>query len=50
LFFADDMVILGLTPQDLQNYLNKLYEYCNKWGLGVNVPKTNIVGFRPIEK
>jgi hypothetical protein len=27
LLFADGMVILGLTPQNLQNSLNKLYEY-----------------------
>ena len=36
LLFADGMVILGLSQQDLQNSLNLLYEYCLKWGLTVN--------------
>lgn len=31
---------------DLQMSLNKLYEYCTKWGLEVNTHKTNIVVFR----
>lgn len=46
LLFADDMVILGLTPSDLQTSLNQLYEYCKTWGLEVNVDKTKIVVFR----
>ena len=33
LLFADDMVVLGETPEDLQNSLNELYRYCNHWGL-----------------
>ena len=46
LLFADDMVLLGDTPEDLQNSLDKLQEYCLKWGLEVNVLKTKIVVFR----
>ena len=30
LLFADDMVILGSSQQDLRNSLNLLYEYCRK--------------------
>ena len=30
LLFADDMVILGSSQQDLRNSLNLLYEYCQK--------------------
>jgi hypothetical protein len=32
LLFADDMVILGKSPEELQNHLDKLYQYCNSWG------------------
>ena len=31
LLFADDMVILGKTPQELQAHLNNLAIYCAKW-------------------
>ena len=40
LLFADDMVILSLTPEDLQLSLNNLSEYCIECGLEVNVAKT----------
>ena len=46
LLFADDMVILGSSQQDLQNSLNLLYEYCQKWGLTVNTDKTKVLIFR----
>ena len=46
LLFADDMVILSENPNDLQNSLNKLLDYCNKWGLEVNTEKTKVVVFR----
>ena len=40
------MVILSLTPEDLQLSLNNLSKYCVKWRLEVNVAKTKIVVFR----
>ncbi|KAL4237739.1 hypothetical protein ACF0H5_002452 [Mactra antiquata] len=46
LLFADDMVILGNSVEDLQTRLDLLYEYCTKWGLEVNTDKTKIVVFR----
>ena len=46
LLFADDVVILSENPNDLQNSLNKLLNYCNKWGLEVNTVKTKVVFFR----
>jgi hypothetical protein len=46
LLFADDMVILANSPEDLQASLNKLFEYCSKWGLEVNTDKTKIMVFR----
>ena len=46
MLFADDMVILSNSPSDLQNSLNLLQTYCNKWGLEVNPEKSKIVVFR----
>ena len=46
LMFADDMVILAESPMKLQENLNKLSEYCEKWKLHVNIGKTKIVIFR----
>lgn len=43
LLFADDMVIFGSSQEDLQNSLNLLYEYCQKWGLVVNTDKTKVL-------
>ena len=46
MLFADDMVILGKSPSDLQNSINLLHKYCKIWGLEVNIEKTKIVVFR----
>lgn len=46
LLFADDMVILGNSVEDLQSSLNRLCEYCKIWGLEVNTDKTKVVVFR----
>ena len=40
ILFADDMVIVGNYVEDLQCSLNRLKEYCDQWGLEVNVAKT----------
>ena len=45
LMFADDLVILSESAKGLQNALDKLYEYCTKWGLTVNTGKTKVVIF-----
>ena len=39
-------MILGESPEDLQDSRNELYKYCDKWGLEVNTAKTKIVVFR----
>jgi hypothetical protein len=46
LLFADDMAILGKSPEEIQTHLNNLYLYCNAWGLNVNTSKTKIMVFR----
>ena len=46
LLFADDMVIFAKNPSELQSNIDKLSEYCDKWGLEVNVDKTKTMVFR----
>ena len=46
LLFADDMAIIGKTPDELQSHLDHLLVYCNTWGLRVNTTKTKIMVFR----
>jgi hypothetical protein len=44
--YADDMVIFSDTIKGLQNMLNTLYCYTEKWKLCANINKTKIVVFR----
>ena len=46
LMFADDMIIFSKTRKGLQTGLNKLDDYCSRWGLTVNINKTKCVAFR----
>src|SRR5436190_4062229 len=46
LLYADDMVIISLTPVGLQRALNELARYCDEWKLKVNVKKTKIMVFQ----
>ena len=39
LLFADDMVLIGNSREDLQHSLIRLHEYCERWGLEVNIDK-----------
>ena len=45
LLYADDLVLLSETPEGLQNALNVLNSFCNKWFLTVNLPKTKYLVF-----
>ena len=40
LLFADDLVLISMTPFGLQRQLKKLEEYSDYWGTEVNVGKT----------
>ena len=44
--FADDVVIFSETAEGLQESLNNLKQYCDKWNLSVNIEKTKIMVFR----
>ena len=46
LLFADDMVIFGKTPEELQVNIDRIYDYCKTWGLEVNINKTKSMVFR----
>ena len=46
LLYADDIVLFGKTPEELQKSLNILEEYCDRWKLTVNTAKTKILVFR----
>ena len=39
--WADDLIMMSLSAEGLQNCLNELNKYCNKWGLSINVDKTD---------
>ena len=40
LLFADDLLLVSESKEGLQNSLNKLSDYCDKWQLPVNCTKT----------
>ena len=46
LLFADDLIILSESETGLQNSLNNLSNYCDKWHLTVNVQKTKTLVFQ----
>ncbi|XP_021348592.1 uncharacterized protein LOC110447309 isoform X2 [Mizuhopecten yessoensis] len=46
LMYADDLVLLAESANELQNMLNSLSIYANSWKLTVNTAKTKIVVFR----
>lgn len=46
LFYADDLVLIGESEEDLQGLLNVLSQWCNTNGLNINTDKTKVVHFR----
>ena len=45
LLYADDTVIFSENAEGLQNGLNSVNDYCNKWNLRLNTGKCKIVIF-----
>ena len=45
--YADDLVLISESPQGLQNCLDKLDTYTNKWNLAINLKKTKTMVFYP---
>ena len=46
LMWADDIILMSETKEGLQNCLNNLNEYCQKWKLEINLKKTKSMIFR----
>ena len=40
LLYADDLILVSETSSGLQNCLDRLQEYCDKWRLTVNIKNT----------
>lgn len=45
LMYADDLVLFSQSAKGLQNCIDALSTYCNKWGLSVNLSKTKVMIF-----
>lgn len=45
LLYADDLLLMSETKEGLQNSMNKVFEYCNEWGLGINYRKSKVLIF-----
>ena len=45
LMFADDLVILSESSKGLQKAIDRLQDYCLKWGLTINIDKTKVLIF-----
>jgi Reverse transcriptase (RNA-dependent DNA polymerase) len=43
LLYADDLVLMAESPQELQLLLDCLYDFCSTCGLTVNVKKSEVV-------
>ena len=46
LLYADDIVLFGNSAEQLQDGLNLLSNYCQRWKLTVNIAKTKVMVFR----
>ena len=46
LLYADDIVLFGNSAEQLQDSLNLLSTYCQRWKLTVNINKTKVMVFR----
>ena len=45
LLYADDVVIFADSEAELQSAINRLYAYCNRWKLQINISKSYILVF-----
>ena len=43
LLYADDLLIIGQSAEQLQDLLGSMYGWCRKWKLLINVSKSNII-------
>ena len=50
LLFADDIALISDSEEHLQEMLNCVHNWCNKWRLRVNCKKTKVVHFRTLNE
>ena len=43
--YADNIVLLSNSAGGLQQFLNSLLQFCQRWNLKVNVAKTEVIIF-----
>ena len=43
LLYADDIVLLAPSPENLQAQVDIVSEWCRKWSIKINVAKTNAI-------
>ena len=48
LLYTDDLTLMAENENDLQTLLNCVENWCNKWRMSVNHPKSKIVHFRKV--
>ena len=46
LLYADDIVLMAPTPEKLQIMLDTVAKWCRKWGMQININKTQILHVR----
>ena len=46
LFYADDIVLISESEEELQEMLSLVHSWCHEWKLNINVDKTKVVHFR----
>ena len=49
LLYADDIVLLSESEEDLQKMLTCLHKWCQKCSLNINILKSSVIHFRPIK-
>ena len=47
LLYADDIVLISESDQNLQDILDYMHRWCFNWKLKLNVDKSSVVHFRP---
>jgi hypothetical protein len=45
LLFADDIVLLAESSNDMQTLMDCLYNWCTKWNLEINGSKSKVIHF-----
>ena len=45
LLYADDLVLMSTTEEGLQRNIDKIQDFCTKWGLTINTNKSKVMTF-----